>query len=128
MAKKDRATRRRLGRARRHARIAKKVRGTAERPRLVVSRSLRYIEGQIVDDDRGVTIVGYSSRAAEDHDEVAPEELEGRVAESYAAGVRLAERAREAGIEKVVFDRAGYPYHGRVKAFAEGAREGGLVF
>lgn len=123
----DKATERRLRRARRHARIQRKIRGTAERPRLVVSRSLRHMEGQIVDDDRGETLVGFSTRAGglEEH---LPEELEGKTAESYAAGVRLAERAREEGIEKVVFDRAGYPYHGRVKAFAEGARAGGLDF
>ncbi len=123
----DRAARRRERRARRHARIQRKVRGTAERPRLVVSRSLRHIEGQLVDDDRGVTLVGFSSRAGglEEH---LPEEMEGKVARSYAAGKRLAEKARDAGVEKVVFDRAGYPYHGRVKAFAEGARDGGLEF
>lgn len=123
----DKAARRRERRARRHARIQRKVRGTAERPRLVVSRSLRHIEGQLVDDDRGVTLVGFSSRASglEEH---LPEEMEGKVARSYAAGKRLAEKARDAGVEKVVFDRAGYPYHGRVKAFAEGAREGGLKF
>ena len=118
---------RRIRRARRHARIARKVRGTRERPRLVVSRSLRHIEGQLVDDDRGVTLTGFSTRSGglEEH---LPEDLEGKVAESWAAGKLLAERAREEGIEAVVFDRAGYPYHGRVRAFAEGAREGGLEF
>lgn len=124
---KDRATERRLRRARRHARIQRKVRGTAARPRLVVARSLRHIEGQLVDDDRGVTITGFSTRAGGLEDSL-PEEMDGKVAESYAAGKRLAERAREEGIEEVVFDRAGYPYHGRVKAFAEGARAGGLEF
>lgn len=124
---KDRTTERRLRRARRHARIQRKVRGTSARPRLVVSRSLRHIEGQIVDDDRGVTITGFSSRAGGLEEEL-PEELEGKVAESWAAGKRLAERARDEGVERVVFDRAGYPYHGRIKAFAEGARAGGLEF
>lgn len=123
----DKGTERRIRRARRHARIQRKVRGTAERPRLVVARSLRHIEGQIVDDDRGVTLVGYSTRGGELDVEV-PEELDGRRAESYAAGYRLAEEARDEDIEKVVFDRAGYPYHGRVRAFAEGARAGGLDF
>ncbi len=124
---RDKATERRLRRARRHARIQRKVRGTADRPRLVVARSLRHIEGQVVDDDRGVTITGFSTRSG-GLDDVLPEEMDGKVAESFAAGKLLAARALERGIEEVVFDRAGYPYHGRVKAFAEGAREGGLEF
>jgi large subunit ribosomal protein L18 len=123
----DKAAERRIRRARRHARLQRRIRGTAERPRLVVSRSLRHIEGQVVDDDRGITLVGFSTRAG-GLDEAMPEELDGKVAESYAAGVRLAEKARDEGIDRVVFDRAGYPYHGRVKAFAEGARSGGLDF
>lgn len=123
----DKAAERRIRRARRHARLQRRIRGTAERPRLVVSRSLRHIEGQVVDDDRGITLVGFSTRAG-GLDDAMPDELDGKVGESYAAGVRLAERARGEGIEKVVFDRAGYPYHGRVKAFAEGARSGGLDF
>lgn len=120
---------RRLRRARRHARVLRKVRGTGRRPRLVVSRSLKHMEGQLVDDDRGVTLLGLSTRAAAVDDAVETlddEDLDGRLAESYAAGKLLAERAREAGVEEVVFDRAGYRYHGRVKAFAEGARAGGL--
>jgi len=123
----DKTAQRRIRRARRHARIQRKVRGTGARPRLVVSRSLRHIEGQLVDDDRGVTITSFSTRAGGLEDDL-PEELEGKVAESWAAGKRLADRAREQGVEAVVFDRAGYPYHGRVKAFAEGARAGGLEF
>ncbi len=122
----DKAAERRMRRARRHARITSKIRGTRERPRLVVSRSLRNIEGQIVDDDRGVTLTGYSTQAG-DHDSLeAPEGLDGKVAESWKAGKKLAERALEKDIEKVVFDRAGYPYHGRIEAFADGARAGGL--
>ncbi|MDX1577687.1 MAG: 50S ribosomal protein L18 [Gemmatimonadota bacterium] len=112
-------------RGRRHGRIKRKVRGTAGRPRLVVFRSLKHIEGQVVDDDRGVTLLGLSSRSVEDAE---VEGHTGKVAESYATGRRLAALAREAGVTEVVFDRAGYPYHGRVKAFAEGAREGGLRF
>jgi large subunit ribosomal protein L18 len=123
----DRARERRIRRARRQARLRRKIRGTAERPRLVVSRSLKHIEGQIVDDDRGVTLTGFSSRAG-GLEGALPDDLDGKVAEAYASGVRLAERAREEGIEKVVFDRAGYPFHGRVEAFAEGARSGGLDF
>lgn len=123
----DKAMERRRRRARRHARIQKKIRGTERQPRLVVFRSLKHIEGQLVDDDRGVTLAGASSQGAEVDDRV-PDELEERVAESFAAGRLLAERAQEVGIDRVVFDRAGYPYHGRVKAFAEGARAGGLEF
>lgn len=129
MAKKSKSQGRRHARARRHARVLKKVRGTAKRPRLVVHRSLRNIEGQIVDDDRGVTLFGVSTLAVDE----APagedaEELSGKIAASYAAGKALAEKARENGIEQIVFDRGGYPYHGRVKAFADGARAGGLDF
>ena len=126
--KKDRLRRKR--RARRHARIRKRIRGTAERPRLVVSRSLKHIEGQLVNDDIGETLMGVSTRAGDVQEAAEPSEDDEsrRIAESRAAGKVLAERAREEGIEKVVFDRAGYPYHGRVEAFADGAREGGLEF
>ena len=91
-------------------------------------RSLKHLEGQLVDDDRGVTIVGLSTRAGDIDRSAAGDDLEGKVADSYVAGRKLAERARAAGVETVVFDRGGYPYHGRVKAFAEGARAGGLRF
>jgi len=106
--------------------VLKKVRGTAERPRLVVFRSLRNVEGQIVDDDRGITLLGVSTRVAEPVE--TEEEMTSKVALSYAAGRLLAEKARERGIEQIVFDRGGYRYHGRVKAFADGARAGGLDF
>lgn len=124
---------RRASRAKRHARVLKKVRGTAERPRLVVFRSLRNIEGQIVDDDRGVTLVGMSTVSGIDaapskEDAEGSEDMTPRVAASYAAGMALAQKARENGIERIVFDRGGYRYHGRVRAFAEGARAGGLDF
>ena len=125
---KNRSKQRRDSRARRRGRIAKKIRGTAERPRLVVYRSLKHIEGQIVDDDRGVTIVGLSTRGSDVTRSDADEEMDGKVADSFAAGKKLAERAVESGVEAVVFDRGGYPYHGRVKAFADGARAGGLRF
>lgn len=118
---------RRLQRERRHRRVRKKIWGTAERPRLVVYRSLRNTEGQLVDDDRGITILGISTGSKE----IREAELDGdqrKVAEAREAGKRLAEQARDAGIEAAVFDRGGYKYHGRVKAFAEGAREGGLEF
>lgn len=118
---------RRIQRSKRHRRIRKKLQGSAERPRLVVFRSLRNIEGQVVDDDSSRTIVGVSTLA---------EELRGfkgesrnpRVEAAREAGKLLARKAKDAGVGQVVFDRGGYKYHGRVKAFAEGAREGGLDF
>ena len=118
---------RRTQRARRHARIRKKIWGTTERPRLVVYRSLKNFEGQVVDDAAGRTLVGLSTRSPD----LADFKAEGpnvRVEQARAAGRILAERAVAQGVEAVVFDRGGYQYHGRVKAFAEGAREGGLQF
>ena len=117
---------RRRRRATRHKRVLKKVRGTAERPRLVVFRSLKNIEGQLVDDDRGATLAGISTLSIDTTAEV--EDLSGKVAASYNAGKALAEKAKADGIETIVFDRGGYRYQGRVKAFAEGARAGGLKF
>lgn len=116
-----------LQRKRRHHRVRNKVTGTAERPRLVVFRSLKHIEGQLVDDDNGRTLTGLSTNAA-DLRELSAEGPNRRIELARAAGRRLAEQAREKGIEAVVFDRGGYKYHGRVKAFADGAREGGLQF
>ena len=118
---------RRLQRWRRHARIRKKVHGTAQRPRLVVFRSLRNIEGQVVDDDARATLVGLSTLAPELRGADAPRGGR-KVAAARALGALLADRARELGIDTVVFDRGGYRYHGRVRAFAEGARAGGLEF
>ena len=118
---------RRTARLRRHRRIRKKVRGSAERPRLVVYRSLRNIEGQLVDDDAGVTLTGMSTLDPGLR-EFEAEGQNRKVEHAYAAGKKLAQQALEKGIESVVFDRGGYRYHGRVKAFAEGAREGGLKF
>jgi large subunit ribosomal protein L18 len=122
----NKSEQRRKQRARRHARVRKKVQGTAERPRLVVFRSHRNVEGQLVDDDRGVTLFGVNTQLNEGSADV--EDMSAKVAKSYVAGLRIAECAREAGIESVVFDRGGYRYHGRVKAFADGARKGGLKF
>ena len=116
-----------LQRVRRHFRVRNKVRGTAERPRLVVFRSLRNIEGQVVDDDAGRTLVGLSTLTPELRD-FAAEGQNNRVEHAYAAGKLLGERAKAQGIDTVVFDRGGYKYHGRVKAFADGARKGGLEF
>ncbi len=118
---------RQLQRKRRHARIRKKVHGTSGRPRLAVYRSLRNIEGQVIDDDARHTLVGLSTLAP-DLREGPPDAGSGKIGAARSAGKLLAERAVERGITTVVFDRGGYRYHGRVKAFAEGAREGGLVF
>ncbi|CAN5825513.1 50S ribosomal protein L18 [soil metagenome] len=118
---------RRERRLRRHRRVRKKVFGSPERPRLVVFRSLLNMEGQLVDDTRGVTILGVSTLAPEVRERRGEDGMT-KSGMSRAAGKLLGERAREQGITKVVFDRGGYLYHGRVKAFAEGAREGGLEF
>lgn len=118
---------RQLQRARRHLRVRGKVVGTAERPRLVVFRSLRNTEGQLVDDLTRTTLLGLSTLGAEVRD-VSVEGKNRKIELAFAAGKALAEKAREKGIEAVVFDRGGYRYHGRVKAFADGAREGGLKF
>ena len=105
-------------RERRHLRVRKRVAGTAERPRLVVFRSLKHITAQLVDDTQGRTLMTVSDA-----------DITGKKAEkSLEVGKRIAARAKEAGISRVVFDRAGYQYHGRVKAVADGAREGGLEF
>ncbi len=109
-------------RARRHLRVRKRVRGTAARPRLVVFRSSKHIYAQVVDDDRGVTLVGASDRT-----EGIAVDGNGKTAKSFALGRLIAAKAKEKGIAQVVFDRGGYQYHGRVKAVAEGARKGGLV-
>ena len=108
-------------RYRRHLRVRKKVRGTATRPRLVVFRSSKHIYAQLVDDDRGVTLVGASDRS--DGIQV---EGAGKIGKGLALGKLMAARAKERGITVVVFDRGGYKYHGRIKAVAEGARQGGL--
>ncbi len=110
-------------RYRRHLRVRQRVAGTAERPRLVVYRSLKHIYAQLVDDDRGVALLGVA-----DGSEGIQVDGEGKIARATAVGKLLAEKAKAAGITRVVFDRAGYQYHGRVKAVAEGAREGGLEF
>lgn len=121
---KGKADWRALARRRRHVRILKKIHGTKERPRLVVRRTLRYIEAQLVDDDRGICITGITSRAKEVQSKLEDDRCKSAL--SRIAGQVMAERAKAKGIGKVVFDRGGYRYHGRVRAFAEGAREGGL--
>lgn len=109
-------------RSRRRRRIRQRVRGSAERPRLSVFRSSKHIYAQIIDDDRGHTLVAASSRDLSVKGSYKNREVAGMV------GKLLAERAKEAGVQQVAFDRGGYLYHGRVKALAEGAREGGLAF
>lgn len=107
-------------RRRRHRRVRGKVQGTAERPRLVVARSNRGISAQLVDDLEGKTLAAATWTAL-------PDSFKGTKTEQAAeVGKRLASAAREAGIEAAVFDRAGHLYHGRVRALADGAREGGL--
>ncbi|HET8751727.1 MAG TPA: 50S ribosomal protein L18 [Gaiellaceae bacterium] len=109
-------------RQRRHRRVRAKVRGTAERPRLVVFRSNRGIEAQLVDDDSGRTLASASHLGL-------PKSFKGeKKSQAEAVGKALAAAAKQAGVDTCVFDRGGYLYHGRVKALADGAREGGLAF
>ncbi len=108
-------------RTRRHVRLRKKVTGTGERPRLVVNRSSRHVFVQLVDDTRGHTVASASTMEAD------LRELDGdKTAKARRVGELLAERAKAAGVETVVFDRGGNRYAGRVAAIADGAREGGL--
>ena len=109
----------------RHRRVRKKVSGRPDQPRLCVFRSLRSIYAQIIDDTGGKTLVAASSQEAARE---GGEAIHPKTAVSTAVGTLLAERALAQGITKVVFDRGGYKYHGRVKALAEAAREGGLKF
>ncbi|MFC0007126.1 50S ribosomal protein L18 [Micromonospora siamensis] len=117
------AAKRAVGRARRHFRVRKNVNGTAERPRLVVTRSLRHITAQVVDDTKGHTLASASTLDAS---------LRGTEGDKSAlagkVGALLAERAKAAGVSKVVFDRGGNRYAGRVAALADAAREAGLEF
>ncbi|MEN9629375.1 MAG: hypothetical protein RJA10_2602 [Pseudomonadota bacterium] len=112
-----------VGRSRRHLRVRKKVAGTPARPRLVVTRSARHMVVQIVDDTQGVTLASASTMEAD---------LRGasddKTAKARKVGQLVAERAKKAGVEAVVFDRGGNKYHGRVAAVADGAREAGLTF
>jgi large subunit ribosomal protein L18 len=112
-----RADAKREARIRRHARVRRHVSGTAERPRLVVYRSNRHIYAQLVDDARAATIAAVSDLPGGDGD---------KSARAKRVGQALAEKAKAAGIDRAVFDRGGRLYHGRVKAVADGAREGGL--
>ncbi|MBE8146032.1 50S ribosomal protein L18 [Brevibacterium casei] len=111
-----------VARKRRHARLRKHVSGTAERPRLSVTRSTRHVFVQVIDDTVGKTLASASTMEAE------PRALEAdKTGKARKVGELVAQRAKEAGVEAVVFDRGGNAYHGRVQAIAEGAREGGLA-
>ena len=114
-----------LHRRRVHARVRIKVEGTAERPRLCVYRSLGHIYAQVIDDRSGKTLVSASSVDGETKKNL---KGGGNIAAAKVIGKAVAERAKAAGVQKVVFDRGGYKYHGRVKALADAAREAGLQF
>jgi large subunit ribosomal protein L18 len=107
-----------------HTRIREKMSGTAERPRLNVYRSLNHIYTQLIDDLNGVTIASASSMGKKGEEK----KYGGNIAAAVEVGKLIAQRAQEKGIKKIVFDRGGYLYHGRVKALAEAAREAGLDF
>ena len=107
-----------------HDRIRKKMQGTAERPRLNVYRSLNHIYVQVIDDLHGATLVSASSAEGQKENR----KTGGNVAAAKTVGKAIAERAKAKGVSKVVFDRGGYIYHGRVKALADAAREAGLQF
>ena len=129
-------------RIRRHKRVRAKIKGTAKVPRLCVFRSNKYVYAQLIDDSKGRTLIAFSdqkSKAKRQKPKIQTksQKLEdngktivkgGKIARAYELGKIFAEKAKEKKIEKVVFDRGGYKYHGRVKALAEGAREGGLKF
>jgi large subunit ribosomal protein L18 len=107
----------------RHARLRKKLAGSASRPRLCVFRSLRHIYAQVIDDDGGSTLCAASS-----HEAVKPGDGTSKIEAAAAVGKLVAERAKGVGVTTVVFDRGGYKYHGRVKALADATREEGLKF
>lgn len=114
-----------IKRQRKHLRVRKKIFGTAERPRLNFYKSLNHIYAQVIDDSRGETLVFASTLSPEIREKVGGKKNTEAV---KVVGQLVAEKARAKGIAKVVFDRGGYPYHGRVAAFAEAARENGLEF
>jgi large subunit ribosomal protein L18 len=117
---------RRATRDRRHLRLRRHLRGTATRPRLAVFRSLKHIAAQLIDDETGRTLAAADSRSATFRQ--ANGGKGGNIPAAKAVGELIARTAKERGIERVVFDRGGYQYHGRVKALADAARAGGLVF
>ncbi len=118
----------RVGRERRRKRVRGKIHGTPDRLRLCVFRSSAHIYAQIIDDDRGHTLVAASTLDKDLGAAAADSSESGKIARATQVGTLLARRAKEQGLSTVVFDRAGYLYHGRVKALADGARAGGLDF
>jgi len=112
-------------RLRRHLRVRKKINGTAERPRLSVFRSSKHIYAQLIDDEKGITLASASTLDKELRDKIGNG---GSVEAARQVGELIARRAKEKGVAKVVFDRGGYLYHGRIQALADAAREGGLEF
>jgi large subunit ribosomal protein L18 len=112
----------------RHGRVRRKVIGSAERPRLSVNRSLKNVEAQLIDDIAGRSLLGVSSLSKEVREQATGAGASGKCAQGRVVGRLLAAKALQSGIQKVVFDRGGFRYHGRIKALAEGAREGGLKF
>lgn len=121
MAHKTRA----VARKRRHMRVRRKIHGTAARPRLNVYRSLEHIYAQLIDDDAGHTLIAISTLSRDVRSDL---NVLTKIDQAKSIGQKIAELARSKGIEQVVFDRGGFPYHGRIKALADGSREGGLVF
>ncbi len=120
-------------RLRRHKRIRAKVSGTIKQPRLCVNRSSKHIRAQIIDDEKGKTLVAASDQELKSKTTVKEQKdkkeiKKGKIAIAYKVGKLIAEKAIKKKISKVIFDRGGYKYHGRVKSLAEGAREGGLKF
>lgn len=121
MAKESRS----VLRKRRHVRVRRRIHGTAERPRLNIFRSLSHIYAQVIDDDNGHTLLTVSTLDQELRDQLADKN---KTEQAKLVGAMVAERALSKGIKQVVFDRGGFPYHGRVRALAEASREGGLDF
>jgi len=115
---------RRSGRIRRHRRVRKKIHGTAARPRLAVFRSNKHLSVQVIDDDAGVTLAAASTNEADLRSAGSGSSVEA----AARVGQLIAERAKAAGVDKVVFDRGGFAYHGRIAAVASAAREAGLEF
>ncbi len=119
----DKVKKRHIGLKKRHKRIRKKIEGTVERPRISVYRSLKHIHVQIIDDIEGKTLVSLSTKSKE-----FGVSKVNNIETAKKVGLLLSQKAKEKNITKVIFDRSGYRYHGRIKALADAAREGGLEF
>jgi len=118
-------TNKRLARLRRHKRVRKEIWGNCKRPRLCIFRSLKHTYAQVIDDEKGITLVSSSTLNQKIRDKVKPQ---GNIKAAEMLGSLLAKKLKEKGIKKVVFDRGGYLYHGRVKAVAESTRKGNIDF